>query len=261
MKDRLVPIPSTDNSPQSTVHSPQSTDKESVEPEWSILSESSGSPHEKVQSISYGRSPRRKTGTRIKLIFRVKFEKREELRFLGHLDLVRAITRAIKRANIPIIYSQGFTKRPDISFSPPLPFGITSREEYFDICFESPPHRDIKAILNFTLPEGLQVLEVSSLLEKEVSLFEKFKKCKYSFLSLPVSDKKIQEFMAKGEILVHSINIRPAVLSIVRIRNDVSLHMQIGKVKPWWVISALLGVSEDDALDFKIERIGYIGNR
>ncbi|MCK4306732.1 TIGR03936 family radical SAM-associated protein [candidate division WOR-3 bacterium] len=215
------------------------------------------------RDISYGRPPKRKTSTYVKLRFRVRFEKAEPLRFLGHLDLVKAITRAFRRADIPIVYSQGFTRRPSISFSPPLPFGITSKEEYFDIWLESPPREDIKLLLNQTLPKGLKALQVTSILKSTPSLFEELKKCKYRVADISVSDvlKRIQEFMSKKEVLVREINIRPAVIDIEEetafANRSLLLHMQIGKVKPWWVIESLLGISEDKALEFKIERVGY----
>ncbi len=220
-----------------------------------------------VSNIRYGRPPKRKDSEHnIKLRFRVKFEKTEQLKFLGHLDFVKTITRTLKRVNLPLVYSQGFTKRPSISFSSPIPFGITSREEYFDIWLKSPPCKDIKILLNSKLPDGLKILQVSPIVETAPSLFEELKRCEYRIADINVPEKTIQEFMSKKEVLLRDINIRPVVLAIESqcvgekshlVSDELTITMQIGKVKPWWIIEALLGISEDKAINFKIERIKY----
>lgn len=208
-----------------------------------------------VGVVAYGRSKKKVISTGgAKLTFRVKFEKTEPLRFLGHLDMVRAITRAMRRVNIPIAYSKGFHPRPKLSFSPPLPFGVTSREEYFDLYLEAPPKDDIEPLLNKTFPEGLQVLEVTSIWSSIRPLFEMYKNCEYEIMNVKVTQAKIAEFIAKDTVLIHDLNIRPFVLDIKTQDNNLLLTMRIGKAKPWWILEALLDISEDEALDFKIER-------
>ncbi|MCK4351872.1 TIGR03960 family B12-binding radical SAM protein, partial [candidate division WOR-3 bacterium] len=206
------------------------------------------------QTISYGRAKKHVILPEAKLRYRVKFEKSEELRFLGHLDLVQAILRAVIRSEIPIAYSKGFRPSPKISFSPPLPFGVTSEEEYFDISLLRRPTGDIKDLLNRTLPKGLQVLEVTPLWGPTQPLFEKFKRCIYKIENVNVKEKRIQEFISKNEIIVHEIDIKPFILSLKKEDNSLILLMKIGKAKPWWVLEPLLKISEDKALDFKIKR-------
>ncbi|MDI6840149.1 MAG: TIGR03936 family radical SAM-associated protein [bacterium] len=205
--------------------------------------------------ISYGRAKKQAIEPEVKLRFRLKFEKSDEMRFLGHLDLVRAIERAIIRAEIPIAYSKGFKPRPVISFSPPLPFGVTSKEEYLDISLKSTPHGDIKCLLNCTLPKGIQIIDVTQLWEAAKSSFEEFKKCIYRIQNVNIPEQKIHEFMAKDEIIGHEINLRLFVIDIKKENNSITLLMQIGKAKPWWILESLLEISEEQAIDFKIERI------
>jgi radical SAM family uncharacterized protein/radical SAM-linked protein len=207
--------------------------------------------------INYGRTRSKRVSTKLRLKFRIKFNKTEPLRFLGHLDLVRAVTRAIVRANIPIVYSEGFTKRPKIAFSPPLPFGITSREEYCEILVDSCPG-DIKTILNRVLPLGIEVLEVTQIWENYPPLFEKLKQCKYRIENIELPGTRLQEFISKDKVWVHEMNIRPSVLSIEKKNKSLILLMKIGKVKPWWIIEYLLQIPEFQALEYKIERIGYL---
>lgn len=205
-------------------------------------------------SVLYGRFKKTSPVPTIKTRFRIKYEKTETLRFLGHLDLVRAITRAIERINIPVAYSQGFVKRPQISFSPPLPFGTTSREEYFDILLETHSQGDIKTKLNDTLPEGLRVLEAERVPENSTPLFEKFRKSIYNVEGVSISEEKIQEFMKQKEIMKYGLNLRDFVIEIRQEENEFLMTMVIGKVKPKQVLSALLQIPEEEALDFKIER-------
>ena len=66
-------------------------------------------------------------------IYRVKFTKGEEVKFIGHLDIMRLFQRAIKRAKLPVAYSQGFNPHQLLSFASPLTLGATSEGEYGDI--------------------------------------------------------------------------------------------------------------------------------
>ncbi len=57
------------------------------------------------------------------------YGKRGLLRYLGHLDIVRAFDRAVRRARLPVKYSEGFAPRAQLSFPPPLPVGAEGLQE------------------------------------------------------------------------------------------------------------------------------------
>ena len=63
---------------------------------------------------------------------RIKFEKRGNLRFIGHLDLMRYFQKANRRADLPIAYSEGFSPHQIMSFAAPLSMGVESTAEYAD---------------------------------------------------------------------------------------------------------------------------------
>ena len=63
---------------------------------------------------------------------RITFSKQGALRFIGHLDLHRLWERAMRRANLPLTYSQGFHPQPKISLAAALPLGFSSRGEVLD---------------------------------------------------------------------------------------------------------------------------------
>ncbi len=64
---------------------------------------------------------------------RLVFAKKKEIKYISHLDLALAWERALRRAQIPLAYSQGFNPRPKMQFASGLPLGSTGRAEILDI--------------------------------------------------------------------------------------------------------------------------------
>ena len=64
---------------------------------------------------------------------RIKFAKTGVMKFVGHLDVMRYFQKAIRRAELPIAYSEGFSPHMLLSFASPLGVGISSPGEYFDM--------------------------------------------------------------------------------------------------------------------------------
>ncbi len=80
---------------------------------------------------------------------RIRFQKSGVLRFIGHLDLMRYFQKAIRRANLPVRYSEGFSPHQVISFALPLGVGLTSSGEYLDIdLLEQLPESELLERLN-----------------------------------------------------------------------------------------------------------------
>ncbi|MCK9526194.1 MAG: TIGR03936 family radical SAM-associated protein [Limnochordia bacterium] len=92
-------------------------------------------------------------------VIRFQFSKGPEVRFLSHLDLVRTLERAVRRAHLPMAYSEGFTPRPMMSYSYALPVGILSEAEYGDFTFvEELDPKIFVEHYNDHLPQGFRVL-------------------------------------------------------------------------------------------------------
>ncbi|MCL2532080.1 MAG: TIGR03936 family radical SAM-associated protein [Oscillospiraceae bacterium] len=92
---------------------------------------------------------------------RIFFEKTGRAIYISHLDLMRAFTRALRRANLPMWYTEGFNPHPYLAFPLPLPLGQQGLREACDIrLLETVPHDDVCTRLNAVLPEGLRVLTV-----------------------------------------------------------------------------------------------------
>ncbi len=69
---------------------------------------------------------------------RAAFAKSGLLRLVAHRDMGTHLRRMFQRANIPMKYSQGFSPKPRFHFSPPLPLGVTCKEDWLDIDLEAP---------------------------------------------------------------------------------------------------------------------------
>lgn len=98
---------------------------------------------------------------------RITFSRGEEVKYISHLDLMRLWERAIRRAALPLAYSQGFNPHPRISLAAPLPVGVTSEAELADIFLERrvTPYFFMKSV-GQQLPRG-----VSLSVTEEVGLF------------------------------------------------------------------------------------------
>ena len=89
---------------------------------------------------------------------RIKFRKWGSMKFIGHLDMMRYFQKAIRRANIDICYSEGFSPHQIMSFAAPLGVGITSDGEYFDIEVNSSfSTEEAMKRLNAAMVEGVEV--------------------------------------------------------------------------------------------------------
>lgn len=95
---------------------------------------------------------------------RIKFAKYGVMKFIGHLDVMRFFQKAIRRADIDIKYSEGFSPHQIMSFAAPLGVGIESTGEYLDIEVNSMSSaEDIMEALNKTMVDGISVLSVNIL--------------------------------------------------------------------------------------------------
>jgi radical SAM-linked protein len=92
---------------------------------------------------------------------RIRYAKRGPLRFTSHRDFARAFERAIRRAGVPIAYSQGFSPHPKISYASAAPTGTASEAEYLEIGLQAEADpAQVRASLDAALSPGLDVIDV-----------------------------------------------------------------------------------------------------
>ncbi|MGB9698163.1 MAG: TIGR03960 family B12-binding radical SAM protein [Thermodesulfobacteriota bacterium] len=105
--------------------------------------------------------------------YRMQYSKLGMAKFLSHLELSRLILRAFRRANIPLLFSQGFHPAPRISFGPPLPVGYESIAEFLDFLTAAKFRpAEILTRLNQVLPAGIQILKIDEISLKSPSIFD-----------------------------------------------------------------------------------------
>ncbi|MEV0733327.1 TIGR03936 family radical SAM-associated protein [Polymorphospora sp. NPDC050346] len=91
---------------------------------------------------------------------RIRYAKRGPLRFTSHRDFARAFERALRRAGVPIAFSQGFTPHPKISYASAAPTGVASEAEYLEIGLrETVDPVELRLALDAALSPGLDVLD------------------------------------------------------------------------------------------------------
>ncbi|RKY31102.1 MAG: hypothetical protein DRP74_05605 [Candidatus Omnitrophota bacterium] len=92
-----------------------------------------------------------------------KFSKKGNLRFISHLDLMRMLVRAMRRADLPLKITQGFNPHPKLSIKRALKLGVESEAEEASILLnELLTHHDFKERLARQLPEEIQIKSVES---------------------------------------------------------------------------------------------------
>lgn len=132
--------------------------------------ESTGAP-----AISYGRG-KKKVATRMtssaptRNRLRLRWGKTERYRYMSHLENMTALERAIRRAGLPVAFSQGFNPTMKLSFGPPLPLGFTSEAEFADITLEENLLPYMVDKLRSVMPEGMDIFEAGMVMGKSKSL-------------------------------------------------------------------------------------------
>jgi radical SAM-linked protein len=111
---------------------------------------------------------------------RITFFRGEEVKYISHLDMMRLWERALRRAGIPVAYSQGFSPHPKISIAAPLPIGVTSDGELMDVLLRRrlSPYFFIKVVCD-RLPAGVGILGVEQAGLSLPSLQSQVRKAEY----------------------------------------------------------------------------------
>jgi radical SAM-linked protein len=90
------------------------------------------------------------------------FGKKDDAKYIAHLDLTRVFERALRRAGIPMAYSEGFNPHPKISFGSALAVGVEGEREYVDLELKKEDDEDAAAVMSALqgqFPPGITLLE------------------------------------------------------------------------------------------------------
>jgi len=192
------------------------------------------------------------------LRIRFKYEKNEEVKYIGHLDVMSMFDRAFRRANIAIEYSQGFHQRSQIIFALPSSVGVISKCEYFTVNIEDniTIEESIER-LNNELPKGFKIIEAIEF-SKDINIVLAVKEAKYRITVESTMFKEIKQLFTQDTIYVtrivrknnveYKMNIVPYINSIEIEKNgndliNIYVNIKAGaeeNLKPDYIIQALL---------------------
>ncbi len=224
------------------------------------------------------KSPRKEKEETNNPTYRIIFQKTDEMRYIGHLDLHRAFNRAILRARLPIAYSQGFNPHQLLGFALPLSLGYAGMKEIAEIELTRPllPER-LLSRLNAALPKGLLSTHARVLVEGEKKAASTVRGATYTVTLFNTKfkpdllDSAITDLLARDSIIIErtrdgkttETDIRKGIHEVVNLSTTtrVALGMKLaagsnGSVKPEAVLEALnLGI---DTIDCGYVRNGLI---
>ena len=161
---------------------------------------------------------------------RILFAKTDAMRFTSHLDLYRTWERTLRRAGLPLAYSQGYNPHPRINLASALPLGFTSQGEVLDVWLkdELPPNQ-VERDLKVSLPPGIMILSVEQVGDKEPPLQTILEAAEFEISfpePAPYLDEKIQELLASSSLSRQrrgkTYDLRPLLLDLQRLPDDAS---------------------------------------
>ena len=129
---------------------------------------------------------------------RIIFAKTGRAKYVSHLDLVRTMTRAVRRADIPLWYTEGFNRHPYLTFAAPLSLGYEGLRESMDIRLEEDmDYSELVSRLNAVLPEGIRAVAADEIVAKAKDLTSAVYRIE---MQCPV--EWVKEVLSSSEILV-----------------------------------------------------------
>lgn len=179
--------------------------------------------------------------------YTVKYAKRGNAKYISHLDFLRTIGRAMRRAELPLKYSEGFNPHPLISFAAPISVGILSECELFRAeLTEDIPCKEFRNRLNAALTPELFILDVTA----ENVDFTAIAAADYVIeAEFPPSEDELDAFMSSNEILIEKktkkgikeTDIKADIFSIFVNDNIITATLKTGdggSLKPMLLVSA-----------------------
>lgn len=194
---------------------------------------------------------------------RIKFRKYGVMKFIGHLDVMRYFQKAMRRADIPVAFTSGYSPHMIMSFAQPLGVGITSDGEYLDVeLTERITSARALEQLNRVMVEGMEVirfLEISG--DKKMSGMSVTAAADY--LVFPKGEEMTEEFQSRakaffsrGEIIVQkqtkrserTVDIKPMIYDFQFRENCIFLKLAAGSeqnLKPKLLMEAFFSQNEN----------------
>ncbi len=196
---------------------------------------------------------------------RIKFIKKGPIKFIGHLDVMRYFQKTLRRAEVDVAYSTGFSPHQIMSFAAPLGVGLESNGEYFDVEVHTPiSSQEFMDRVNAVSIAGIQIVDVRLLPEKAGNAMASVAAAGYTIrfredraFKTESWQQKFTEFMAKEHIFITKktksgtaeIDLKPAVYDYSLVSDtknsgkNIGIYLLVnasseGNIKPNLVIDA-----------------------
>lgn len=125
----------------------------------------------------------------------IKYKREDTAKYIPHVDMLRQISRILRRANIGVEYSQGFNPHELIYFAPPIPLGLSSKADYCAIATSEPKDGFVEKFNKYSIM-GLVATDCA-FVEKNPNIAGKATSATYSFKASEETLEKIKEAFAK----------------------------------------------------------------
>jgi radical SAM-linked protein len=194
---------------------------------------------------------------------RLRYTKRGPLRFASHRDLARALERALRRAQVPMAFSAGFSPHPKISYMGAAPTGAASEAEYVEIGLAARcDPEQVRAALDAALPPGIDVVECVEAAEGTGALADRLDATRWRIELPGVAAGElaaaVAALLARDEVLVakrtkngpRDVDARAAVVSASVVQEAACAILQVvvrqltPTVRPDDVMAALAVVAD-----------------
>ena len=198
------------------------------------------------------------------------YQKGNEIAMISHLDIQRTLQRAFRRANLPLLYSNGFNPHPQFSFATAAATGMSSSCEWFEVQLsqEMDP-KEFMERANAVMPLGMGISGAFAAPESFGSLSAKLRAAEYRVRIVfdePADKEKLEtvlETMLSGEIIIQKrtkggikpVDMRPYILrvSVEQVEGEQAALLVLGKLQ------ADGGLRVDAFIDALLERLDAHG--
>jgi radical SAM family uncharacterized protein/radical SAM-linked protein len=200
--------------------------------------------------------------------YRLTYAKVDEGRWLGHLELVASLYRSLRRAGLPLSFTNGFHPLPRVSFHDALPLGVESLAEVMDLELTEPvPEATLVATLNRVLPHGVKVLEAIPLSRRQAPPGKKGAVYEVASQEPVFEANTAAHFLAQGEFLVtrhrpkgdERVDLRHLVADLT-VLDPLHLHLDMHRqekrnVKVTDALAAIFALNDDQTRELRIVKI------
>ena len=154
---------------------------------------------------------------------RIFFVKEGPSKYMSHLDLMRCMTRTLRRAGVPIWYTEGFNPHPFMTFAMPLSLGTSGLCETMDVRLTTDmPFEEVKSRLNAVLCEGIYVTKVDYQIQKATAIKSAVYRITLDCEGMTGEElgKLTEQYLSQESILVQKKNKKKQLVDI-----DVKPHV------------------------------------